>query len=191
MKKLISLVVAAGGLIGTSPLALGADEAAITLPAGSAMLLELGAAGAQIYTCEAKEGRFEWSFKAPEANLFDNQGRQAGTHFAGPTWKMVDGSAVVGEVIAKADSPEPGAIPWLLLRAKSHGGGVGLSGRRHLRPSNRDQRWGSAENRLRRGSSLRTGAHTLLRDLPVLQGGIVVALLIKPPVLQANRLHGC
>jgi hypothetical protein len=127
MKKMILLVVAANGLIGTGPLALGADQAVVTPPAGSAMLLKLSADGVQIYTCEAKEGRFEWSFKAPEANLFDERGRQAGTHFAGPTWKMVDGSAVVGEVIAKADAPEPGAIQWLLLRAKSHDGSGALS----------------------------------------------------------------
>ena len=40
----------------------------------------------------------------------------------GPTWNLNDGSAVIGEVIAKADAPEPNAIQWLLLRAKSHEG---------------------------------------------------------------------
>jgi hypothetical protein len=35
---------------------------------------------------------------------------------------MADGSAIVGEVIAKADAPEKGAVQWLLLRAKSHDG---------------------------------------------------------------------
>jgi hypothetical protein len=35
---------------------------------------------------------------------------------------MADGSAIVGEVIAKADAPERGAIQWLLLRAKAHEG---------------------------------------------------------------------
>jgi hypothetical protein len=29
---------------------------------------------------------------------------------------------VVGEVVAKADAPEAGAITWLLLRAKGHEG---------------------------------------------------------------------
>jgi Protein of unknown function (DUF3455) len=135
MKKRSLLIVAVSGLIGPGPLTLGADEAAVTPPAGSAMLLELSADGVQIYSCEAKEGRFEWSFKAPEANLFDERGRQAGTHFGGPTWKMVDGSAVVGEVIAKADAPEPGAIPWLLLRAKSHEGSGALSAVAYIRRS--------------------------------------------------------
>jgi hypothetical protein len=99
-----------------------ADQAGVAPPQGSALLLEAAADGVQIYTCEAKGNLFEWSFREPEANLFDKQGRQVGTHFAGPTWKMVDGSAIVGEVIAKADSPEKDAIQWLLLRAKAHEG---------------------------------------------------------------------
>jgi hypothetical protein len=133
LKKMILPIVVAVGLIGTGALTLGADEGAVTPPAGSPALLELIADGVQIYTCEAKEGRFEWSFKAPEANLFDKQGRQVGTHFAGPTWKMVDGSAVVGEVIAKAASPEPDTIQWLLLRAKNHEGVGHLSATAYIR----------------------------------------------------------
>ncbi len=90
-------------------------------------MLEVVAEGVQIYTCDPKDGGFEWSFKAPDANLFDKQGRQVGAHFAGPTWKIDDGSEVVGEVVAKADAPEPGAIQWLMLRAKSHKGPGALS----------------------------------------------------------------
>ena len=67
------------------------------------------------------------SFKAPEANLFNTQNLQVGTHFAGPTWKADDGSTVVGEVAARADAPAGGAIPWLLLRAKSNQGSGVLS----------------------------------------------------------------
>jgi hypothetical protein len=126
MKNVICSV-AAGILIGAGAFAVSADQAAVTAPGGSAPMLELVADGVQIYTCGAKESRFEWSFKAPEANLFDGQGRQIGTHFGGPTWKIDDGSAVVGEVIARADAPEPGAIQWLLLRAKSHEGSGILS----------------------------------------------------------------
>jgi hypothetical protein len=114
--------VAAGILIGIGPFRVNADQTEVAPPQGSALLLEAVADGVQIYSCEAKGNLFGWSFKAPEANLFDKQGRQIGTHFAGPTWKMADGSAVVGEVIAKADGPERGAIQWLLLRAKTHEG---------------------------------------------------------------------
>ena len=117
-----AFAVMAGILVGMGAFAVNADQTAVAPPQGSAPLLEVVADGVQIYTCEAKRNLFEWSFKAPEANLFDEQGRQIGTHFAGPTWKMADGSAIVGEVIAKADAPEKGAVQWLLLRAKSHQG---------------------------------------------------------------------
>jgi hypothetical protein len=73
-------------------------------------------------TCEAKDDGFEWTFKGLEASVFDEHGPQEGTHFGGPRWKLNDGSAVVGEIVAKVDAPEPDAIPWLLLPAKSHGG---------------------------------------------------------------------
>ena len=96
-------------------------------PDGATLLLELAAEGVQIYACETKDGRADWAFKAPEAMLFDRDGRQVGTHFGGPTWKLDDGSAVVGEVMSRADAPEAGAIPWLLLRAKSHAGSGALS----------------------------------------------------------------
>jgi hypothetical protein len=125
--------ITAAILIGTGGYCAEADQAALAPPEGSALLLELIADGVQIYTCDAKEGGFVWSFKAPEANLFDQQGRQIGTHFAGPTWKIDDGSALVGEVVARADATEPGAIQWLLLRAKSHEGSGALSAVAYIR----------------------------------------------------------
>ena len=125
--KYISCFIVAAILIGTGVFTARADQAAVAPPAGSAPVLELVADGVQIYTCDAKNGSFEWSFKGPEANLFDKQGRQVGTHFAGPTWEIDGRSEVVGEVVAKADAPEPHAIQWLLLRAKSHLGSGALS----------------------------------------------------------------
>ena len=113
----------AGWLVATLAVA-GVAHAAdplVPAPQGAPMLLEVAADGVQIYTCEAKDQGFAWVFKAPEANLFDKQGRQIGTHFAGPTWKFADGS-VVAEVAGRADAPASGAIPWLLLKAKSHDG---------------------------------------------------------------------
>ena len=118
----------AGWLIATlavSGVAHAADEL-VPAPKGAPLVLEVDADGVQIYTCEAKDQGFAWVFKAPEANLFDKQGRQIGTHFAGPSWKIGDG-AVVGEVAARADAPASGAIPWLLLKAKSHEGTGTLS----------------------------------------------------------------
>ena len=103
-----------------SNVAYAVDEL-VPAPKGAPLLLAVDADGVQIYTCEAKDQGFAWVFKAPEANLFDKQGRQIGTHFAGPSWKFADGS-VVGEVAARADAPATGTIPWLLLKAKSHEG---------------------------------------------------------------------
>jgi hypothetical protein len=118
--------IAAAILIGAGGAA-GADQATVAPPAGSQLVLELFADGVQIYTCDSKDGGYGWSFNAPDARLFDKQGRQIGTHFSGPTWNLDDGSGVNGEVVAKADAPEPGAIQWLLLRVKSHQGAGALS----------------------------------------------------------------
>jgi hypothetical protein len=131
-----AFVISAGILIGMGTIAVNADQTAVAPPQGSALFLEVGAEGVQIYTCESKASGFEWSFTAPEANLFDTQGRQIGTHFGGPTWKLDDGSTVVGEVIAKADAPKPDAIEWLLLRAKSHQASGTLSRAAFIRRTN-------------------------------------------------------
>ena len=94
-------------------------------PADQALALGVQATGVQIYECAAskdQQERFEWVFKAPEAELFDRTGRSVGKHYAGPTWESADGSAVVGQVKARDGGPDPSAIPWLLLSAKSNSG---------------------------------------------------------------------
>jgi hypothetical protein len=87
--------------------------------------LEARAVGVQIYDCKPGKddpSRFEWIFRAPEADLFDAAGNKIGRHYAGPTWESNDGSKVVGEVKARDDGPDAKAIPWLLLGAKSVSG---------------------------------------------------------------------
>ena len=96
-------------------------------PSGARKLFEFRADGVQIYVCKPKdealkEQNFAWVFDAPEAVLFNADGKQAGTHFKGPAWKLIDGSSVTGEVSAKQPSPKQGSIPWLLLKVKSHQG---------------------------------------------------------------------
>jgi len=98
---------------------------ALNVPAGEKLSLEAQASGVQIYECRANKDdakRFEWVFKAPEAQLFDKAGKVIGKHYAGPTWESDDGSKVVGEVKAKDAGPDPKSIPWLLLAAKSSSG---------------------------------------------------------------------
>jgi hypothetical protein len=95
-------------------------------PRGAPVLLEsVAARGTQVYECRADAAApagAAWVFVGPEAELFDREGRRIGKHYPGPHWEAADGSRVVGAVEAKSDAPQAGAIPWLLLTAKSVGG---------------------------------------------------------------------
>lgn len=108
-----------------TPIATVEVPANLVPPASSVLLFDLEATGVQIYACETDPNdatSFVWTFKAPEADLFNSRGDLAATHFAGPTWQGFDGSAVVGAVLERADAPDAGAIPWLLLEAQEHTG---------------------------------------------------------------------
>ena len=112
--------------IGTAPTV----PDSLRVPATQTLSLEAHATGVQIYDCKPGKddpARFEWVFRAPEADLFDAAGKKIGKHYAGPTWESNDGSKVVGEVKARDDGPDVNAIPWLLLSAKSTSG-VGVLG---------------------------------------------------------------
>lgn len=103
---------------------------AIKTPDGQTLSLKLVASGVQIYTCKPVADtavHYQWALRAPQADLYDLAGRRMGRHFAGPTWEALDGSTVVGQVQAHADSPDPNAIPWLLLTATSRSS-VGVFG---------------------------------------------------------------
>jgi FtsP/CotA-like multicopper oxidase with cupredoxin domain len=97
----------------------------LKVPDGQAVLLEALGKGVQIYRCQgttADSEKFEWAFVAPEAMLLNSKGGTIGKHYAGPTWEATDGSKVTGELQNRADAPDPSAIPWLLLKAKSNEG---------------------------------------------------------------------
>jgi hypothetical protein len=57
-----------------------------------------------------------------EAELKDRNGNVIGSHSAGPTWKLQDGSEVSGKALAHVDSPDPASIPWLLVNVVNHSG---------------------------------------------------------------------
>jgi hypothetical protein len=61
-----------------------------------------------------------WVFVAPEAVLFADAGDNGvvGIHFGGPTWQSNSGSDVVGKLIDSC-TPDPSAMPWVLLGAAS------------------------------------------------------------------------
>lgn len=91
-------------------------------PPGERVVLTLEGEGVQVYSCHLSGGTGEWVFQAPEAKLLDGTGATVGVHAAGPTWRLKDGSSVVGELVAKAPGAGPGDIPSLLLRVKRHDG---------------------------------------------------------------------
>ena len=121
----LALVGLVAGAVAT---AAPAEVPLTAAPPGGTLILEAAAQGVQIYMCQRGSDGFRWAFAAPEAALFDIAGRQIGTHFAGPTWQLEDGSQIVGEVVAQAPAPEPNAIAWLLLRVRSHQGNGVLVG---------------------------------------------------------------
>jgi uncharacterized protein DUF3455 len=97
--------------------------AAIAVPDGNRFAFSFDAEGVQIYKCTANATGTAWSwvFQAPQADLFGKNDHFVGTHYAGPTWEFLDGSSVKGSKVAAA-TPDPTAIPWLLLKAVSHDG---------------------------------------------------------------------
>ncbi|AMO98152.1 hypothetical protein CAter282_0197 [Collimonas arenae] len=103
----------------------------LVTPPTQALTVTAQASGVQIYQCAASAadaGKFAWRFIAPEADLFDNSGNKIGKHYAGPTWEALDGSKVVGAVLAQNPGPDANAIPWLLLGAQSHSGDGAFAG---------------------------------------------------------------
>ncbi|WP_158747459.1 DUF3455 domain-containing protein [Acidisphaera sp. L21] len=108
----MKLVVAIGAFVLTT--------ACYAFAASPAIVLK--GEGVQIYSCTTAGGGYAWRLKAPDANLTDAAGNVVGHHFAGPSWQATDGSTVVGDPVVTSASPQPKAIPWLVLAAKSHSG---------------------------------------------------------------------
>jgi hypothetical protein len=94
----------------------------IQVPANEQLFLQVHAQGDQVYTCKSDAAQFTWTLKAPDAQLFDKDGKPFGKHFAGPSWEANDGSRVTGKKVAEAASPEADSIPWLLVNIVSHDG---------------------------------------------------------------------
>jgi hypothetical protein len=101
--------------------------AQIQAPANEQLLLQVHAKGDQVYTCKEGVTQFAWTLKAPDAQLFDKDGKPFGKHFAGPSWEASDGSRVTGKAVANAPSPDADSIPWLLVNIVGHDGSGVLS----------------------------------------------------------------
>lgn len=88
------------------------STSSIDVPAGARLLMSAKGEGVQIYSCT----NGQWTLKAPDAKLIGADGKQIGTHFAGPTWKLNDGGEVKGTAVAKQPSPDAASVPWLLVQ---------------------------------------------------------------------------
>ena len=90
---------------------------------GETVVLQVHAAGAQIYECKADaNGRTTWQFREPIASLFLDS-KTVGRHYVGPSWE-IQGSTIVGKAIGKAPGASAKDIPWLKLEVTDqHGGG--------------------------------------------------------------------
>jgi len=98
-------------------------------PPGARLVLEARGEGAQIYSCTDSQ----WKLKAPNAKLLDNSSQVVGTHFAGPTWRLNDGSEVKGKMIASQPAPDGKSIPWLLIEAVPDTGSGKLAAVNYIR----------------------------------------------------------
>lgn len=100
----------------------------LEVPEGNILIYHVYATGFQIYRCTAgPNNTYIWAFVAPQANLYAdaNYNGLVGTHYAGPRWESNSGSIVRGAVDSTAPSPDPNAIPWLLLhKVTSSGPGI-------------------------------------------------------------------
>jgi len=96
-------------------------------PANEQLLLQVHAKGDQVYTCKGDAAQAAWTLKAPDAQLFDKDGKPFGKHFAGPSWEASDGSRVTGKAVANVPSPDADSIQWLLVNIVGHEGSGVLS----------------------------------------------------------------
>lgn len=118
---LVAGLLTAGAAQAETPLA---ELPAVLQAPGESLLMVVPARGVQIYECRSRKDQpaaYDWAFLAPQATLFDTAGRKIGDHYEGPTWESDDGSRITGVLKARADAPQAGSIPWLLLTATPAG----------------------------------------------------------------------
>ena len=123
----LSSVASLGLILATcivSTLAGGADQRAPEVPNGIEVSSDHKvhfhgyAIGFQIYTWNGTN----WGAAIPDATLFDSEGNEVASHFAGPTWESNSGSFVVGAVVPPRITVDTNSIPWLRLRAVTTAG---------------------------------------------------------------------
>jgi hypothetical protein len=105
----------------------------LKVPDGNVELLKVHAKGYQVYVSQpGSDGNLTWVLKGPLAELFDEKSAVLGAHYAGPTWKLNDGSEVKGKMLEKSDASESGAIPWLLIEIVNNSGSGMLKSAKYI-----------------------------------------------------------
>lgn len=118
-KSLVAMVALFGFALYQSASA----EEFLPFPENSSIVLALVADGVQIYESKPNPaGGFQWSLKAPEAELKNAAGEILGKHGAGPSWTLNDSSSIVGTVPPLKNLAAPAGIPWLLVAVKAKSG---------------------------------------------------------------------
>src|SRR5260221_2976398 len=85
---------------------------ALKVPDGNVLLLRAYGKGVQIYACPVSDT----TKPAPHAILLKgdrDEGDLVAIHYKGPTWEAIDGSKVVGKIMASAPAPDKDAVAWL------------------------------------------------------------------------------
>jgi Protein of unknown function (DUF3455) len=125
----LSVIVGLGSTPGVLPSTQepSATPQGIAATSGEQVVLRVHAKGDQVYVCQQGVTQSAWRLKEPDAQLFSQDGKAVGKHFAGPSWQMTDGSRVKGDPEAKVDSPEHNAVPWLRVKVIEHAGSGILS----------------------------------------------------------------
>ena len=98
-----------------------ADFQGVPLPENTSIVLSVVGEGAQIYGSKVNAvGAYEWTLRAPEAQLKNLSGEVLGKHYGGPAWSLNDGSQLIGNLPPLKTVVADGRnIPWLLVAAKT------------------------------------------------------------------------
>lgn len=96
----------------------------LEVPSGNKVFARVYALGVQTYRWNGTS----WVFVEPIATLFADakHHEKVGIHYAGPTWESNNGGKVVAARVQSC-TPDPTAIPWLLLQTTSTDGPGPLS----------------------------------------------------------------
>jgi hypothetical protein len=87
-------------------------------------VLRFAARGVQVFRCERRDGDVGWWYRLPEADLVDVKGAVVARHGADFSFEHVDGSRLLGKVLASDAAPRDADLRWLLLSTRSFGQGA-------------------------------------------------------------------